>query len=68
MFGELVKYPIFPILKRPTPVLDAVKRWEPLIPRGKLLGAFGLTDPSNISVEIEHDRLSAHRAGISVQL
>jgi len=43
--GQLTKYPIFPILDRPRPLLQWVKMRSPLIPRVKILGAFGLVDP-----------------------
>jgi len=43
--GQLTKYPIFPLLDRPTPILDWLKMRSPLIPRAKVLGAFGLIDP-----------------------
>ena len=43
--GQLTKYPIFPILDRPTPVLDWLKSRSPIIPRVKLIGAFGVVDP-----------------------
>jgi len=43
--GQLTKYPIFPILDRPKPLLQWIKMRSPLIPRVKILGAFGLVDP-----------------------
>jgi len=43
--GQLTKYPIFPILDRPKPLLQWVKMRSPIIPRVKILGAFGLVDP-----------------------
>jgi len=43
--SQLTKYPIFPILDRPKPLLQWVKMRSPLIPRVKVLGAFGLVDP-----------------------
>jgi len=43
--GQITKYPIFPILDRPKPLLQWVKMRSPLIPRVKVLGAFGLVDP-----------------------
>ena len=43
--GQLTKYPIFPILDRPKPILDWLKARNTLIPRAKLIGAFGLVDP-----------------------
>jgi len=43
---QLTEYPIIPLLDRPKPVLDWVKGRAPIIPRVKLLGAFGVVDPS----------------------
>ena len=43
--SQLAKHPIFPILDRPKPLLQWVKMRSPLIPRVKVLGAFGLVDP-----------------------
>jgi len=44
--GQLTKYPIIPFLERPHLLLDAIKGREPIVPRVKLLGALGITDPS----------------------
>lgn len=43
--AQLTKYPILPFLDRPHPVLDAIKARAPIVPRVKLLGAFGVVDP-----------------------
>jgi len=44
--GQLTKYPIIPVLDRPHPVLEAIKERAPIVPRVKLLGAFGIIDPT----------------------
>lgn len=46
--AQLTKYPILPLLDRPHPVLDAIKAQAPIIPRVKLLGAFGVIDPQEL--------------------
>jgi len=43
---QLTKYPIIPLLDRPHPVLDKIKAQAPVIPRTKLIGVFGILDPS----------------------
>ena len=44
--AQMTKYPVLPMLDRPHPVLDAIKAKAPIIPRVKLIGAFGIIDPS----------------------
>lgn len=46
--AQLTRYPILPVLDRPHPVLDAVKAQAPMVPRVKLLGAFGIVDPQEL--------------------
>lgn len=43
---QLTKYPILPLLDRPHPVLDKIKAQAPVVPRTKLIGTFGIIDPS----------------------
>lgn len=43
---QLTKYPIIPLLDRPHPVLDKIKAQAPVVPRTKLIGVFGILDPS----------------------
>lgn len=43
--AQMTKYPVIPIMDRPHPVIDAIKAKAPIIPRVKLLGAFGIIDP-----------------------
>jgi len=45
---QLTKYPIIPILDRSKPLLQWVKTRRPLIPRTKILGAFGVVDPRDV--------------------
>jgi hypothetical protein len=35
---------VLPIVERPHPLLDAVKAWTPMLPRGKFIGAAGVLD------------------------
>jgi len=63
--AQLTKYPIIPILDRPHPVLDAIKEMVPIVPRVKLLGAFGIVDPSQAKGSISPKRA---RAVLSVQM
>jgi len=51
--NQLTKYPIIPLLDRPHPVADAIKAWAPVIPRTKLLGVFGVVDPTEPGVSID---------------
>lgn len=44
--AQLTKHSILPVLDRPKPVLDAIKAWAPIVPRVKLIGAFGIVDPT----------------------
>jgi hypothetical protein len=46
--GQLTRHPILPILDRPKPLLSWVKARSPLIPRTKVLGAFGIVDPQYV--------------------
>jgi hypothetical protein len=43
---QLTNYPIIPLLDRPHPVLDKIKAQAPIVPRTKLLGVFGIIDPT----------------------
>ena len=48
--AQMTKYPIIPLLDRPHPVLDAIKASATVIPRTKLLGAFGIIDPTEKNI------------------
>ena len=48
--AQMTKYPIIPLLDRPHPVLDAIKASATVIPRTKLLGAFGIIDPTERNI------------------
>jgi len=45
LLPQLTKYPIVPLLDRPKPVLQWVRTRNPIVPRVKILGAFGLVSP-----------------------
>jgi len=49
--AQMTKYPIVPLLDRPHPVLDAIKASATVVPRTKLLGAFGIIDPTENPIE-----------------
>jgi len=49
---QITKYPIFPILSRSHPILDIIKDRTTVLPRVKLLGAFGLVDPTQVEKNI----------------
>lgn len=40
--GQLTQSPILPFLDRPSPILEAIEEYTPIIPRAKLLGVFGI--------------------------
>ena len=44
--AQLTKHPIIPLLDRPHPVLDGIKASATILPRTKLIGVFGILDPS----------------------
>ena len=43
---QLTKYPIIPLLDRPHPVFDKIKAQATVVPRTKLIGVFGIIDPT----------------------
>lgn len=47
--GQMAKYPIFPVLDRPKPILAAIKEFSPIIPRVKFLGVFNIIDPPELA-------------------
>ena len=49
--AQMANYPIIPLLDRPHPVFDAIKASATVIPRTKLLGAFGVIDPTENPIE-----------------
>jgi len=61
--AQLTRYPIFPVLDRPHPVLDAIKGMAPIVPRVRLLGAFGIINPFQAK-----SKISPKRAVLSVQI
>jgi len=44
--SQLTKYSIIPLLDRPHPVFDAIKASSTIVPRTKLIGVFGIIDPT----------------------
>jgi len=40
--GQLTKSPLLPFLDRPSPLLEAIEEYTPIIPRAKVLGSFGI--------------------------
>lgn len=48
--AQLTKYPIIPLLDRPHPVLDAIKASATVVPRTKLIGVFGIVDPTEVNI------------------
>lgn len=50
LFGKLTDEPIFPIIERETPILDALKTREFYTPHKRLLGIFGIFDPENVLI------------------
>ena len=44
--AQLTKYPIIPLLDRPHPVFDAIKARATIAPRTKMIGVFGIIDPT----------------------
>ena len=44
--AQMTKYPIIPLLDRPHPVFDAIKARATIAPRTKLIGVFGIIDPT----------------------
>jgi len=51
IYGQLTSYPIIPVLDRMSPILSVLKNRPTIIPRTKLLGAFGIIEPKQISIE-----------------
>jgi len=47
---QMTNYPILPLLDRPHPVLDAIKASATIVPRTKLLGTFGIIDPTEKNI------------------
>lgn len=45
---QMTKYPLVPVLDRPHPILDMIKATPPILPRVKLIGAFGIVDPEEL--------------------
>lgn len=50
---QLTKYPVIPLLDRPHPIADVIKAWAPIVPRTKMLGAFGVVDPTEPGISID---------------
>lgn len=50
--AQMANYPIIPVIDRPHPLLDMVKQRPTVIPRLKLIGAFGIVDPAQTEYNI----------------
>lgn len=40
--SQLTEHPVFPLLDRPKPIIEALEEYVPIIPRVKVMGALGL--------------------------